>query len=734
MSVNLNSYWHCVDKNSIRLDGQNHERATATLGNGRDDYHSVFSTSSFKTVFGAQRVIEWTIKIVKFRKDTITDIGIGLTSAVPNDTCKNFIDLPNALHYALSCDSGKIHSHKQAHNYTTFWVKMQGVPNSFKIRTNDIITIRLDVGRTEMSLYKNNKLVGIMFDDVETDNITYRLAVTMCTKNDSVSIVNQTIWQTEAHFQQLSTQLQSVQEDEQKARKTIEALESQCDQKDELLANVQARIDGMAEAQVFNELFSNPNDKSVQDEMLNYLFTKNVAIDDILNYGLRMMDIASNITAKLMQELPLASDEDLESELEFENRLNDINKHIEMTRKIEQQVHEIKLQLERNDDNSMNIAIDFENMAKLLYKHNTYKYNIFCDKIKTSLKEKQRCLNEIKRLDENIQQQKKKYIQIKSDLKSKNLWIETKVTELRSLTKGHNDAVAALESTKNDITSQTSIKNKRELIVKKNDKLLMKYKQFQQASKTLESTPTNNIISYWDRLELNWLKWDKKDIIEWFKYKLNWYDINAKDENSDQKADTAAEKVVMGIDFGCILSKLDEEGIIKGRFLATYRDNDSIEELGFESEIVQSIIVNAIDDLIEKYPFKKRKDKNSAMYPNDNENENQTRTEENAELMETLDSDKRLLFTCPLSNYETVFVDPIIASNGVTYERKNVEMFIRKYRKLPKVNGSNGSDDGETQQFRSLDEKDIEKEIDSWFDDESIKEKLKNVTTTVPRV
>ena len=49
----------------------------------------------------------------------------------------------------------------------------------------------------------------------------------------------------------------------------------------------------------------------------------------------------------------------------------------------------------------------------------------------------------------------------------------------------------------------------------------------------------------------------------------------------------------------------------------------------------------------------------------------------------TLDTEAKMLYTCPLSNYNRLFIDPIIASNGITYERKNIEKYIQTYHKLP---------------------------------------------------
>ena len=113
--------------------------------------------------------------------------------------------------------------------------------------------------------------------------------------------------------------------------------------------------------------------------------------------------------------------------------------------------------------------------------------------------------------------------------------------------------------------------------------------------------------------ESQWIEWDYKEIIFWFKVKLQYfnYNINAKNRynNDSDNCDGQEQKqndhtVLLSIDFENVICKNLESEKICGKILSVMTCTD-LKNLGFESFEHQCILHNQIKKLVEKYPIPK---------------------------------------------------------------------------------------------------------------------------------
>ena len=109
-----------------------------------------------------------------------------------------------------------------------------------------------------------------------------------------------------------------------------------------------------------------------------------------------------------------------------------------------------------------------------------------------------------------------------------------------------------------------------------------------------------------NEFESQWLKWNEKDIVFWFKYKLKWFETNIVNANSysnnndDLKEDEMTSEL-LAIDFDKILTNLEKQKLC-GKFLSVLNKSD-LNNLGFELMKHQLLIYKSIQKLILKYPI-----------------------------------------------------------------------------------------------------------------------------------
>ena len=238
-------------------------------------------------------------------------------------------------------------------------------------------------------------------------------------------------------------------------------------------------------------------------------------------------------------------------------------------------------------------------------------------------------------------------------------------------------------------------------------KLLTKYRSFTQDTKRVGQTINQLLQAKFDEFESKWFEWDEKEVLFWFKYKLEWFQasINGqvkKNNNMEMKEDSKEQQLeneVLSIDFDKILTNLESRQA-RGKFMSVL-DTADLDNVGFALMKHQLIVYNAIQNLVVKYPIPKVK-----LDLTDDEIYGQV-TCEHDKTTNSKEIDQKYL--CPLS--KQVMRDPVIASDGVTYERSALAVYVRKHHKLP-------HDD------MIID--DIDQEIQDLFVDENLKQEIEN--------
>ena len=207
-----------------------------------------------------------------------------------------------------------------------------------------------------------------------------------------------------------------------------------------------------------------------------------------------------------------------------------------------------------------------------------------------------------------------------------------------------------------------------------------------------------------DEFESKWFEWDEKEVLFWFKYKLDWFQTSINNEekngdknNNEKKEDSKEQEManeVLSIDFDKILVNLESRRAC-GKFISVL-DTADLNNLGLELMKHQLIIYNAIQHLIVKYPIP------TNIIDDGVEGQVMYGTSET-----TIDKEIDEKYLCPLS--KQLMKDPVIASDGVTYERSALEEYLRKHHKLP------GDD-------MIID--DIDQEMENLFVDDDLKEEI----------
>ena len=169
------------------------------------------------------------------------------------------------------------------------------------------------------------------------------------------------------------------------------------------------------------------------------------------------------------------------------------------------------------------------------------------------------------------------------------------------------------------------------------------------------------------------MKWNSNDIIFWFKIKLNYFN-NVKitsNNNQDEKEDG-----VNVVNFDVIYYNLESQSI-RSKFLPVL-DKSDLEHLGFNKFEYQHIIQNSIKILVEKYPIPQE----NAQYQDEGVEgleglEGQVMGNTSFE-QESID----LKYLCPITN--ELMYNPVIAYDGITYEKQNIINYLKQHYKTPK--------------------------------------------------
>ena len=233
------------------------------------------------------------------------------------------------------------------------------------------------------------------------------------------------------------------------------------------------------------------------------------------------------------------------------------------------------------------------------------------------------------------------------------------------------------------------------------DMLLNQYRQFKQDTKRVDQAANQLFNAKFDEFESKWFEWNEKKIVFWFEYKLNWFDKSINNNNTsdeDSKEDERKSDDVLSIDFDKILVNLESQKI-HGKFVSVLNKSD-LNNLGFKLMKHQLIIYNAIKELIVKYPIPEENDIDDGI-----EGQVATQMHANGKRMNEKEIDEKYL--CPLC--KKVMKDPVIASNGITYERSALESYLKQHAKLP-------DDD--------LIVDDVDQELDNLFVDDDLKEEI----------
>eukprot|EP01084_Bolivina_argentea_P102697 183961_1 len=145
----------------------------------------------------------------------------------------------------------------------------------------------------------------------------------------------------------------------------------------------------------------------------------------------------------------------------------------------------------------------------------------------------------------------------------------------------------------------------------------------------------------WEKHECNWNNWNVNDIIYWFKYLM------------------IAKKILLTdkVDLSVIETEMQKQKV--NGIVLHQMSIDKLREIGFSTVTDINQIYNEISELVEKYPvFSSQNVKDSVNIPSE--------------------------FICPIT--KDIMDDPVICSDGHSYERFAIEDWLIKHDKSPMTN------------------------------------------------
>lgn len=145
------------------------------------------------------------VKMPKYRYGSgVASFGALIIPSVSNCTYKWKLELTRYIPYpagrsllmgvATKWDNHKVHSqhvlgyNAYAGNFKKFksWTKP-----AIRCKQGDIVEIELDLKRGQLEFYRNDESVGVAMDNLEaSEDIEYRLCVTLNSENDSVTLLS----------------------------------------------------------------------------------------------------------------------------------------------------------------------------------------------------------------------------------------------------------------------------------------------------------------------------------------------------------------------------------------------------------------------------------------------------------------------------------------------------------------------------------------------------------------
>ena len=320
---------------------------------------------------------------------------------------------------------------------------------------------------------------------------------------------------------------------------------------------------------------------------------------------------------------------------------------------------------------------------------------------------------------------------LKTKEKSKNLqeneatieellvMIESKAKQHVDIANGYDESLRRSKNFEHELQSKQATVNEY-------DVLLEKYKQFSQKSWQYLQSMESQRNQALNKFESNWLDWDYKDVVFWFKIILGYFEcalkyknisinsgINGADNNSnlyndndnkvnvnfdanvnakDKEDSKEQEKEIniLKIDFENKIHSNLESQRIRGKFLSLINKND-LKNLGFEIFEHQCILHKSIEKLVEKYPISKENDSKSVTNKNDNYNYNYRYNDQIEGLnvqptgriekkLDVGDVDKK--YICPIT--QDLMKSPVIAYDGCVYEKDAIINYLRQHHTTPK--------------------------------------------------
>ena len=145
---------------------------------GGDHLEHAGEEEDWNTGYGLETVThgqhEWRIKIIKSAYSN-ADITIGVSSSIDH-TDSGFVlhDEEDILSYGYCGFNGKKYDYKNKSKYAEHFEE------------GDVIGIRLDIDQGLIAFSRNSRYLGIAFSNIPTQNRQWRLAVSLCWKNDEV--------------------------------------------------------------------------------------------------------------------------------------------------------------------------------------------------------------------------------------------------------------------------------------------------------------------------------------------------------------------------------------------------------------------------------------------------------------------------------------------------------------------------------------------------------------------
>ena len=262
-------------------------------------------------------------------------------------------------------------------------------------------------------------------------------------------------------------------------------------------------------------------------------------------------------------------------------------------------------------------------------------------------------------LNDQFQENKRNFMEILDKIKDNPIEMMENRKQISVAQVERANTQASLENTKN--------------VVKQYETLMTKYQTFEKKTEEIIPKLFEKYNKEWKISAKEWYNWSIETTTSWFAYVLT--------KNTKNIDNSYGE-----IDFDSIKLYLEKISF-EAKYLSTIDDSD-LSKYGFKNEDDCDLLYQNICDLIEKYPLPKKRPKKLRVHVKavEFEEDNKYEEKENSAVISN-NGDKEEIeqkYLCPIS--QKLMKNPVIAFNGVTYEKENIVKYLNNHGAMPNNN------------------------------------------------